>query len=256
MRKAAVLVALAALNAAAFAGFTDINSAVVRPRYAFNHFPNSSLVINNNFPAQVNFLENNFGASDPNAGDFANMHEAALAVNGVVYQMQNSEPFEFRVDAYLECLNLPGQRKEAGIAMHSDDDPFLDNLFIITSDGEVAAFGGQFPFQLFGPAGTYVPGTLVEMGLKYTPDDDPIAEPGDAATIEYFYNGVSSGVKEFTNTENGFIDGTELVVYLQNNPDSSFAGDFAFAEYTNFSVPEPAALALLGLVGVLGLRRR
>lgn len=234
---------------AASAQVTSIDSVDVQER-RFNDFPTSTLVTTNNYPSLVRFDESNFGA-----GGFANQHMAWYATGGGAsrYTFQNNEAFTASVDVTLEVGSF-APRKEAGFRF----DSFIggESFFQITSDGEVAAFGGPFPFFSFG-ASAYTLGTAATLGIIYTPDDDADPTDGDAATIEYLFNGMSSGVLNFGNTENGFINGTQGGYKAQFQVDTS-RPDFAIASFANGSIiPAPTAAAGLGLaLGLMGLRRR
>jgi hypothetical protein len=237
------------LAAPALAAVTDINSVVIQERF-FNDFPGSTLTTVNNFPTDVSFTESNYGA-----GGFANRHNAVYSADGsTAYGLTQSDGFDISFNVLIDAGSL-SPRKEGGIRF--DSGITGDGLFIVASDGEVAAFGGPLPFHSFG-AGAYTAGTTAGMRVIYRPDDDTDAFDGDASTMEYFFNGVSSGQLDISNTENGWASGTTISNYLQVAPDTGNPGDFAIAEYSNIaiSVPEPGTLLLLGLGGVLALRRR
>src|SRR5688500_18666928 len=120
-------------------GVVPINSVAVQER-RFNDFPNSTLVSTDNYPAQVGFAESNYGT-----GGFANQHVARFAVNEMPFEFQNNQPFAISVTVNLDAGTDtgPDQRKEAGF--RSDTFVAGESFFIVTADGEVAAFGGPFP---------------------------------------------------------------------------------------------------------------
>ncbi len=244
-----LLAGAALLPAPALADIGDINSLVVNARF-FNDYPDSDLTIVNNYPSLLSITEQNFGS-----GGFANRHDALFSADGTnPYLLQTSEGFDLTVSAMLDAGSV-APRKEAGIRFNFMG---FDGLFIITSDGESAAFGGVLPFHTFGGS-AYTPGTVAEMRVIYTPDDDPDPGDGDASTIEYILNGTSSGPLNFGNLENGFIPNTQFGVFGQFQPDDSNPGDFALLEYSNFTlIPEPAAglLLVIGGLGVMAGRRR
>lgn len=251
-RKFLAGVASAAAALPAFAGsVTNIDGLVVNAR-VFNDFPASTLVIVNNYPALASITDGPFNSS---GGGFANRHDLVLADGGSPFLLQTSDGFDLSVTTTLDAGSL-APRKEAGIRFNSNIGG--DGLFILASDnGESAAFGGALPFFGFG-AGAYTPGTAVTMRVIYTPDDDGVATPGDASTIEYILGATSSGPIEFSNLENGFINGTQIALYGQFSPNQSNTSDFGFVSFENISiVPEPASLALLALgLGALLRGRR
>ena len=245
--KLAAGLALFGVARVALAGdVTSINSVVVQER-VFNDFPNSTLTSVDNFPTLVSFTETDYGT-----GGFANRHDAVFSADDTnPFLLQTSDAFHIAFDIMLDAGSV-SPRKEAGIRFNFNG---FDGLFIVTSDGESAAFGGVLPFFSFGGS-AYTPGTVARMEVIYTPDDDGDANDGDASTIEYILNGVSSGPLNFGNLENGFIPDTQIAVYVQSQPDSGNPSDFVIAEFSNFSiVPEPAT-GLLALLGVALLRRR
>jgi len=249
MRRTVSIAILATLSVVpAIAQVTNINSVVIQER-RFNDYPNSTLVTTNNYPSEVSFNESNFGT-----GGFANQHVARFSENGTTARLfQNSEAFDISFNLMLD-VGSTSPRKEAGIRM--DTFNAGESFFIATSDGEVAAFGGPFPFFTFGSS-AYTEGTTALMRLIYRPDDDADPNDGDSATMEYIFNGVSSGQLAMSNAENGIINGSDFGVYVQNQPDDNNSSDFSNASFTNFNVavPEPATvIALAG--GALALLRK
>ncbi len=250
MRSREVLIGaiLASVGTAAWGDVTDINSVQIQER-RFNDYPNSTLVTTNNFPSLVRFDESAFGS-----GGFANQHVAWFSPdNGAShYNFINGDRFLMSVDVTLD-VGSTSPRKETGFRF----DTFIagEAFFIVTSDGEVAAFGAMLPFYSFG--NVYTPGTTANLSLIYTPDDDGDPFDGDAATFEYVYNGSSSGPLAVSNLENGMIDGTQGGFYVQNQPDDGNPDDFSVASFANIRiVPAPAGAMALGLAGVALLRRR
>lgn len=233
--------ALGVLATSAVAQVTNINSVVIQER-RFNDYPDSTLVTTNNFPSVVSFNEGPFGA-----GGFANQHVARFSENGATPRaFMNGEAFDIGVDVTL-TVGSGSPRKEAGFRM----DSFIggEGFFILTSDnGEVAAFGGPFPFFSFG--NVYTPGTTARMRMIY--------RPGAVSTMEYIFNGTSSGALAFGNTENGVINGSDLGNYVQNQPNDNNPNDFSNASFENYAVAVPEPMTMLGLAAGVGmlLRRR
>jgi hypothetical protein len=199
-------------------------------------------------------------------GNFANRHDFRLSRDGVndhTFDIDTS--FEFSTLVNLSAgSNAP--RKEAGIRINSNITG--DALFIVNTDaGEIVAFGGGAPFKSFGNNGGgngYVPGTTILMGIRMIGAGDG-AGPGQNL-MEYFIDrlpGVaggeeSSGYLPWTNLEGGPLDYT-MGLYGQATPNLVAGGDFLNLNFNDITyVPEPtsAALGLIGLVGMLGLRRR
>lgn len=238
-------VALLAFAAGAAAQVTSINSVLVRER-RFNDFPNTNLVTTNNYPAQVQFDESNFPTTP---GGFANQHIASFSADGgnTKYQFQNNKPFNIKMDVSLEAGNR-SPRKEAGFRFDSIIGG--ECFFFVTSDGEVAAFGGFFPFHSFG-GNAYALGSTATLELIYRPATLPAR-----STLEYRFNGTSSGALEMTNNENGFIDGTVDGLYLQSQA-ARVPGEFSRATFSNFMVvPAPAGAAPFAFFLLAAGRRR
>ncbi|HZW08403.1 MAG TPA: hypothetical protein VFF69_00730 [Phycisphaerales bacterium] len=240
---------VAASGAAAVADVTDIDSVQIQER-RFNDYSGSTLVTTNNFPSLVRFDESNFGS-----GGFANQHVAWFSGDGGAshYDFARTDRFVISLDVTLD-VGSTSPRKEAGFRF--DTFQAGEAFFFVTSDGEVAAFGGMLPFHSFGHV--YTPGSTASLSLIYTPDDDGDAFDGDASTFEYVYNGTSSGPLAVSNLENGILDGTQGGFYVQNQPDDNNPSDFSVASFANISiaVPTPASGAVLALAGLGALRRR
>lgn len=233
--------AIAVLSAPALAQVTNINSVVIQER-RFNDYSGSTLTTVNNYPSVVSFNEGPFGA-----GGFANQHLARFSENGTTArQFLNSENFDISFDVNLS-VGSTAPRKEAGFRM----DTFIggESFFFVTSDGEVAAFGGPFPFFTFGNS-AYTPGTTANLRMVY--------RQGAVSTMEYIYNGTSSGELAFGNTENGIINNSDMAAFVQNQPDDLNSGDFSNVAFTNFAVAVPEPFTMVGLAAgaALLIRRR
>ncbi len=244
---------------------TTINGVVVQTR-VFNDFGNSTLNVTNNFPASVQIQEGPFGVPTSQT-PFANKHRARLSNDGgaTPYAFQNQEGWDMRVDFRL-AADANGNPKEGAleilVPLVNNDDPqnpipYVDEgRFLVKSNGEVAIFGGTMPFHSFGFS--YTPGTTVELRMIYTPGDGVI-NSGQQATIQYGFNGQLSPVYMWGDSRtDGFTDGTNLAYVLQNSPIGGLGmNQTVVGEWSNFRiVPAPGAAALLGLAGLVGLRRR
>jgi hypothetical protein len=197
----------------------------------------------------VQFDESSFDPPDliniPNP--FANQHQVWFSddVGATRYQFQNNESWHMSVDVTLDPLFI-SPRKEAGIRM--DTKIGGEGQFIITSDGEIAAFGAFFPFAStnigdFG--GTpYTPGSTVTLEAIYTPGDG--AGGAVPATMEYIVDGISTGPREIFNLENGVIDNSELGVYAQNAVSAAnISTDAVVTTFGNMSI-DPLGGGLVG----------
>ncbi len=240
---------------AATAQVTGIDSFIVQER-RFNDFAGTTLVVNNSFPS-LQFTETGF----PGSGGFANQHVGWFGTSGGTQRaaFANQGAFDISVTINLDPVH-DGPRKEAGFRF----DTLIggEGFFRLTSDGEVAAFGAFFPFFTFGND-AYQTGTDAVLRMIYRPDDDADPFDGDAATIEYIFNGMSSGRLAVANAENGFFgpESTGFAAqggfFIQASPNA--AGDDGYTVSFNnavFLVPAPGAAACLGAAGLLASRRR
>jgi MYXO-CTERM domain-containing protein len=235
----------------ALADVSSINSVKLQLR-RFNDYPLTTLSSTNTYPSLVNFHESGYPTTP---GGFANQHIASFSADGgtTKYQFQNQDPFDIKYSLNLSVgSNAP--RKEAGFRF---DSPGGEGLFhVATDNGEVAAFGGFMPFFSFG--NVYVPGTTVTLEMIYRPGVGSNPGAPVPATMEYKYNGLSSGLVQFTNNENGIINGTVDGLFVQISPNTSNPNEFADATFSNIvvTVPAPGTAGLLALAGLTAVRRR
>jgi len=257
--------------AVASAQATGANGAVVHP-YVFADFPNSGFTSSVNWPT-VTFDDPNVNASGQGTGSggFANRHLWYTSNDGGATDYMTSganDFFNMTFDINMTATNT-SSRKEAGFFIHTGSGTNLDSQFIITSNsgnaGEVAAFGGAFPFWSFtGASGVrYVEGTTVTMGVKYFQDTTDV---GHTYHMQYTYKDASgtytSASQRLGNNFDvtGLPTGTMLGGYLQipkdpNNPSAANGAHVVWSNIKVAAVPEPATMAALGL-GVAALIRR
>lgn len=272
MKIALALGSLALVAGAAQASVLTANGYQLNAR-AFNDFGGSNLTINGtNYPAPtvapiagvntaLNFNEQ-FPQGIP--GNFANKHVAWFSDDGGATRAATNVSESFQLRFCVTMIAPAGQpRKEAGIEIHQDrpnhNPPYNDEgQLLIASDGEVALFGAVMPFTGFGN-NTYTLGTTAYVSLTYFAPGDlgPKAAYrltfNDAVTGMHdsgykFWGNESDGINGLTNAFMGFKDQN------QRNP---FIADSIDLTYDCISmVPAPGAAGLLGLGGLVAMRRR
>ncbi len=164
-------------------------------------------------------------------------------------------------------INAPG---EGQTCTPMDPTPCTgDALFLVKTNGEIAAFGGGAPFFSFsagmGITNDYIPGTPILLGMTMTAAGDGIG-PADN-TIEYFIDRLpglpggeeTTGPLPWDNVEGGPA-GYNLGVYVQGPPAlGAVPPDFVSADFNDIRfVPEPTSALMLitGLLAGCMLRRR
>jgi len=217
----------------AMASVVDINSVAIQQR-VFNDFPDSTLVITDNYPFEVKFEETAFGA-----GGFANRHDALFSNDSgdLSRLFARDESFDISLDVKLDA-GSDAPRKEAGLRINSSVGG--DGLFIVNTDAhEIVAFGGALPFYSFNANNSlsFNNGDTINMRMIYR-----AADPGVAGTIEYIVDQgsgpISSGELEFTNLELGVIDESMVGFYAQGAP-ADPSSDFNIATFTDIIIDDP-----------------
>jgi len=210
------LVSLVGVNAA-FAQISTINSAAYHPR-EFNDVPGSTLTVVSNYPSVISFDDRNVSKST----GFANRHVWRFSNDSGVtaYQFTNDEFFSVFMTVTLTGDPI-SPRKEAGFLLSTIGG---DGQFIVNTDGhEVVAFGGPLPFYAFPR--TFNSGDTITLGMTYFLDSN-----GKRAVI-YYANCLQSPPLEFSNLEQGIIDGSTQGGYFQivnasSNPTNSGSAVF------------------------------
>lgn len=249
------LAAGVSVTGVASASVSDINGFVDAPRL-FNDFAGSNLTYNSNYSAggsSVTLRENNYGS-----GNFANRHASWFSDGGGnKVDFDYGDGFDMSMTMRVNAADSVGN-VEAGFQA----DLFGFGLFgVLTGTGEVAAFGSTMPFHSFG-AGVYNVGDEISLRMVHRPGAGEFS--GMNSTIEYFYNNlttgsgwVSSGEIAFTSTEGGIPSAFDQFygVGAQINQPDAVNGNVSI-DYYDILVPAPGAGALLGMGGLLALRRR
>lgn len=250
-----VLVSAGSLAAAS--GVGDIAGLVNQTRI-FNDFPDSSVTLTSSydvFGSSIDLREENFGS-----GGFANRH-AAWFSDGSSSKVDFNYGDAFDMQMTLQVNEASGVGNvEAGFQA----DLFGFGLFgVLTSNGEIAAFGSVLPFHSFG-SGLYAVGDEIMLRMIHSPGDGEFGG-GAPSTMEYLYNNmttgsgwVSSGQVAFGTGEGGipsafdFFAGAGAQI---NAPGAGAVVDISFRNLTAV-VPAPGALGLLSLAGLGAARRR
>jgi len=232
----------------------DINGVFEIP-YLFADRPNSNLVVTNNFPVSYNIYEDQFGQ-----GGFQNRHTAYFSTDGGAspYVFQYDDGFDFCVTVTVDSADV---NAEAGFQI----DGFGLGFFGLLPNGDLASFGSLLPFYSFGVVAPDNQGT-VSLRMRYTPGSgdgvNPLPMGGTPSVIEYFYDlgggWVSSGPVYFGGIEGGLVNSanTRIGFGTSNNSADPVTG-VADVHFDNFkTLPSPGALALAGMAGLVGLRRR
>jgi hypothetical protein len=165
---------LLVLAASAFATPSP-NSAVIFPRI-FNDCPGSILTTVNNYPAQIIIDDVNTGCVG-----WANLHLWRFSEDGTnAAVFANGDAFRF-----CATVTITGTgHGEAGLQISPWWTQVDGRWHARTTDGEIACWGGRFPFYSFtaNHGLVYVKDTPITMEIIYLPNGLSAANP---ATIEY-----------------------------------------------------------------------
>ena len=251
------LMVVGAVSTAALATPT-IDSAVLNLRL-WNDCPTSALTTSNLYPGSIWIQDANL-----NTEGYANRHNFRLSGDGGISaaNFMNGDAFGFFSDVTMTGTG----DGEGGLNVSPWWSQNFDGEFMLKTTGEIAVFGGRLPFYSFtaNQGVTYTKGETVRTGFIYAPRGLSQADP---ATIEYVLiaNGVryTSGAIRFDqgNPAEGYgswgmlnsaqLGGTFQPYIQPASPDRALRIEFSNIGF----VPEPAALALLGLVSAFALRR-
>lgn len=234
----------------------DVNALQVKPNVV-RADPGTLLSIDaSGYPALATISESGF-TNNGNPTQF-NRHDLIFSANGGASgrKFQNQEPFDISVDVTLSAM-FDSPRKEAGLRINFFG---FDGQFIVNTDaGEIVAFGGTLPFYSFtaspgtdppgGGLAGYVNGETINMRMIYTPPVLDSAMPPaivQKGTIQYVVDRgtgpVSSPVLEFSGTESGIIDNSEIGVYSQATGQFGTVNDFVNVVFENFDFDGPPSV--------------
>ena len=254
----------------AYAQISTINSAVTA--HVFNEIPGATVSLVPNYPTSITLGETNVSKS-PSGG--LNRDVWQFSANGTTaYQVQGSDYFQASFNLTLTGSSISGVDLEAGWLFSNPGGTFGGDLqSLVIANGQVVQFGGPSYYPFSPAAGgypkfpgapnvpNYVLGQTYTLGLNYVVDPNT----GKNA-FQYSVNGVlaesAAGNTYFDLNPGQFIGsaGDVLGGYFQignDVEDPSNNGTAVFSNINITEIPEPSALALVGL-GVLSLvfRRR
>lgn len=249
LQRSVAAIATLAIAGAASGAVQDINS-VQQANRIFDDFTTTTLTVTDNYAASYRIEETGY-VDESIGGNFANKHGAFFSEDN------GATRFDFDYgDSFLAKLtyvdNSSGINVEAGFLT----DLFGFGFFGGLPNGEVAAFGGTLPFHSFGTI--YTPGDTIDLSMKYIAGT---AEGFDPSRIKYGVqiNGggwAYSPAILFTNGEMGWPSAfTQYIGFGAqfNNP----IGGSADVTFSNIMItPAPGAAAMMGLFGLVGIRRR
>jgi hypothetical protein len=264
--KAAIIGLCLAAASGAYASVGSINSAIVFPTW--NDVPGATRTYVNTF-VNPNIGLISLNEAGVSGGGYANRDLWQFSNDGVTaYQFQNNDYFNASFNVTLTG-NATTTDLEAGWFFPNPSGGFGGDLqLIVKNNGEIVQFGGPsfhgFSANDGGPLPNYVLGNTITLGLNYVLDPNT-----GMNAFQYSANGLyaesSPGNTYYDlgpGVGAGSIGGNPLGGYLQIQNDPTNPNNFGTAVFGDISivpapVPEPSALALLGLgIVPLLLRRR
>ena len=164
-----------------------VNGVVIVPRI-WNDFPASNLSFFDGYPGQIWIRD-----SDPiGLGGYANLHTWSFSEDGGVTPAVFENCSGYRFHATLVLKSSPGTidgPAEAGLRLSPSWWSDIDGKFMVRADwpsgnGEIACFGGRFPYFNFTVAYGiwYENDQPVDMEIVYNPHS---LTAGDPATITF-----------------------------------------------------------------------
>lgn len=274
MNRLTCFATLAGLVAAsgAYAQVSSINSATIVSGVFAPPIPGATFTGVNFYPGSISLSEANVTNPGLPANTFANRDVWYFSNNGgaSAYQFQNHDYFRASFGLTLTGSGTPGIDLEAGFLFSNPSGVFGgDAQSLVTASGVVVQFGGP-SYYPFSPAAGGYPGAggsvpNYALGQTYTMGFNYVVDPNNGKdAFQYSVNGQfaasSPGDPYFDLGGPVGSAGDKLGGYfqIQTNPsDPSNHGTALFSNIIITAVPEPSALALLGL-GILPLvfRRR
>ena len=179
-----LLLAVYAGNALA----TDMPSDAIVVERIWNDSFASILTVDIGYPGYIDINDECYGPLG-----WANLHAWRCSADGATaMEFANEDGFGLFADVTLDGTG----NGESGLQIRPWWAESDGRFNVRTPDGEVAVFGGRLPFYSFTANNgvSYVKGTTVRLGVCYRTNQDMDTMP---ATIEYFYNGISSGQLPF-----------------------------------------------------------
>jgi hypothetical protein len=255
--KTAVLFAAAALGVSAVALATPQPDSVKFNTRLFNDNPSSVLTTTSSYPTSVTITDTTLQEGN------ANRHNWLFSTDGGATNalFANSDSFDFFTD-----ITITGDGNgEAGINIM----PWWDNAYggvfnLRTNDGEVAVFSGRLPFYSFtaNHGVNYVKGTTVRIGVEYFSANLDAEQPG---RIRYHYGAFSSPWINFDQANPaeaiphglwGILNGARVGGHVQAQGGFPGQNGLSVTWGNIYFVPAPGAAGLLGVAGLVAMRRR
>ena len=236
----------------AYAQISSINSAVITPR-VFNDYPGATGTYLNNYAGSITLGE--AGEYNTGASGFANRDEWFFSNNSSTAYTLGAFDF-FTASMTVNVTGATTVDNEAGFLIPNPPGglPGGDLQFIADpNSGFLGMFGGS---GYWNSGLTYTAGETVTLGMQYFYDS-----ANSVNAFQFWVNAGSgniySPVQDLPSGDN--LAGGNLGAYFQlqgvnNSTGPGTSGQAIFGNISISNVPEPSALALLGL-GALPMMR-